>query len=576
MEDVDGIASDGSNIRALEGDELARRLSELADAGDVSGDEWLLIQAELARRRVETARSAPPPPGASLRSQILNFLNEAPGSTPTQISAALDRSTTVVSRVLTILFDAKLVTFTPNEDDGRVRHYHLAAADTVSADGEIASPSQVEEERQYLGLVIAAAVKARRGKNHLRYSIDRLERVLQQATASNAHDLALVARRELATTLRQDGQLDAVKAHVDVFSEIAVGAVEVERHLIAPATACLDYELGRREGLPERERLEHYVAATTMFERCKGLDGAHDWAPRQGWALLGSAELWRQQTEYGTALAQAKRAELAFVAYDDTYGSAEATRMQGFCQRLRGNFDEAIVVLKRADQLAKDSSADRSRADILLQLGDAMRCVGEFKAAAMTLAEGAELATELGRPRTVGFCYTSLGAVMHALGDLDEAWKFTTMASPLVAPSVPGRALNARRRGVIARDLAQRGAPDMLEQGLKSFHDAIDEYSEQRSPAGVAACCVGLGKFPGNNDTAIDRLVSVASSGVGRLLLPLDPWIPALVKQWADATENTDVLKVAEWTYRSDKQLKVADADEMAGEPRVKSGVLAA
>lgn len=56
-------------------------------------------------------------------------------------------------------------------------------------------------------------------------------------------------------------------------------------------------------------------------------------APR-GMGTLGSAELWRQQTDFGAASDYAKRAESVFAAYGDTYGSAEAMRMQGFCQRL--------------------------------------------------------------------------------------------------------------------------------------------------------------------------------------------------------------------------------------------------
>lgn len=570
---MEGIGAGEFILDEVEGEELARRLTTLARTGEMDGPEWHALQAELTRRRVQAARQAPAPPGESLRSRVLVFLAEAPGSTPSQISGQLRRSTTVISRVLTILLDEGLVTFTSDPDDGRFRHYRLTDAGSVPSDDVVVPPSAAEEERQYLGLVIAAAVRARRRKNHLQYAIDRLERVLTQATKANANDLALVARRELATTLRQAGRLKDLNTHLEAFAAIAAGTDHVEPHLVAPAAACLDYELGRQKALPERERLEHYIAAATAFRRCQSFNGANDWAPREGWALLGSAELWRQQTEFGTALALAERAEAIFVDYDDTYGSAEATRIQGFCQRLRGNFNASIPVLERANNLARASSAKRSRADILLQWGDALRCIGEFDRATEVLDEAVELAKALDRPRTLGFCYTSLSAVEHAIGNYDQAWKLATEASTFITPSEPGRALNTRRLGVIARDLADNTDQAMLRVAREHFREALEEYSKQQSPAGLAACYIGLGKTP-EGEAAIGGLVSVASSGIGRLLLPIDPWIPALLRQWADQTAHSDIKKVAEWTWRSDAQLKVADADEMAGEPRVKSGLL--
>lgn len=54
-----------------------------------------------------------------------------------------------------------------------------------------------DAERQYLVLVIAAAVRALHRDNDLEYALDRLQRVATQATG----DIALVAR-ELVTALR--------------------------------------------------------------------------------------------------------------------------------------------------------------------------------------------------------------------------------------------------------------------------------------------------------------------------------------------------------------------------------------
>jgi tetratricopeptide (TPR) repeat protein len=571
---VEGMDGNTAYVPSLATDELARRLTELARAGQMNSTDWQAVQDELARRRVEQARRTAAPSGKSLRSQILTLLAEAKESTPSEVATTLNRSTTVVSRVLTTLLESELVAFESDPNDGRIRHYRLSTSDAVSEEGEVKPPSAAEEERQYLRLVIAAAVSARRSTNDLGYAVDRLERALEQATEVEANDLALIARRELVTTLRQAGRDAEVQPHLDALAEIAAGKVGVEADLVAPATACLDYELGRHDPLPTRQRLDHLTTAATVFARCDQLDEAHDWAPREGWALLGSAELWRQQTNFGAAFDYAKRAESVFAAYGDTYGSAEATRMQGLCQRLRGNFSEAIAVLRRADDLAKVDSADRCRADVLLQLGDALRCTGELTAAAETLSEAAEIAGEIGRTRTFGFSLTALAAVRYASGELDQAWDYATKAEQQLASSPPGRALNARRQAVIARELAANGDPTKWDQSVDFFRQSMAQYRTLQSPAGIAACLVGLGKVyekQGVPDPAIDDLVDVASSRAGRILIPIDPWIPNLMQQWAEESGDPNVHRVADWTYRSDEQPQSAAADEMAGEPRQES-----
>lgn len=562
-----GTTADDAPLDEVDGDALARRLTALARAGHVDSPQWDAVQSELARRRVEHARRTPAPASESLRTQLLALLATAPGSAPSQLADTLARSTTVVSRVLTTLLAAGLVEFTTDPDDKRVRHYSLTSA--VPTDGDVAPPSATEEERHYLGLVVAAAVRARRRKNDLAYAVDRLQRVLTQASESKSDGVALLARRELMATLRQAGRVDEIPPHLAALERIAAGDILFEPHLVAPATGCLDYELGRQDSLPTRERIEYLTAAATAFRRCAHLREAHDWSPREGWALLARAELCRKQTEFGVAVEDAKRAEAIFVAYDDTYSAAEAARIQGFCQRLRGNFAEAIAVLERA--AASAGSADRCRADVLLQLGDALRCTGDLPRASALLTEAADLARALKRDRTLGFCLTALGAVTYAEGNLDDAWRLTTDAEPFLASSAPGRALNSRRRAVVARDLAVDGARVKLRESTALFEESMARYRDLRSPAGIAACCVGLGKA---GRAPVDDLVDVASSGAGRLLLPMDPWVPSLVKRWADESDISDVRRVADWTYRSDKHFELTD--EMAGEPRVRSGLLAA
>jgi len=574
---MDSNSADATSLRTVDGDELARRLTALAQAGQMDGQDWHEVQDELARRRVEQVRQTPLPSGESLRSQILKLLTTAPDSTPSQLAKALDRRTTVVSRVLTSMLEAEQVAFKSDFNDGRIRHYCLSSPVTVSEDGEVAPLSAAEEERQYLGLVIDAAVNARRRRNDLDYAADRLTRVLEQATNLYAYDLALIARAELAATLRQAGKLPELDTQLRVLAEIAAGKADFNPDLVAPAAACLNYELGRRDSLPPRVRLDHLTTAATVFARCAQLDEAHDWASRAGWALLASAEVWVEQTQFDAAFDRATQAESIFAAHGDTYGSAEATRVLGLCQRLRGNFSEAITVLERAGNLASAYSAERCRADVLLQLGDALRCAGDLKLAAETLTEAAEMARRMERTRTLGFSLTALAAVNYASGQLDQAWDLAAEAEQKLESSLPGHALNTRRRAVIARELAVGGDQSKWDQSVNFFRRSIAQYQSLRSPAGIAACYVGLGKGYQKRGTlggVADGLVDIASTRAGRLLLPIDPWIPGLMRQWAEESGDPAVRRVADWTYRSDESPEIADVDEMAGEPRRVSELL--
>lgn len=554
---------------------LALRLTLLAQAGTLDGPEWEAIQIELARRRVEGI-PPPPPPAPSLRSLILAVLTKAPGSTPSDVARSLDRTTTVVSRVLGVLLTDGIVTYEPDPDDGRIRHYKAAVPAAAGAD-EPSAPTASEQQKQHLALVVAAAVEARRQKHDLRYAEDRLTRAMDQATSIGASDLALLSRRELITTLRQAGRADDLQRRLDELSDIERGVVPTEPHLQIAAGAALDYELGRQIQIPPRERLDHLTAASTAFRRCQGLPHAQDWCPREGWALLASAELWREQTEFGVALAQAERATSVFRAFDDTYGAAEATRLQGFCHRLRGDFVAAISVLEEARELANASSSARCAADVLLQLGDAYRCAEDVSTALEFLTEATEIAKQLGRDRTLGFSLSSTAAIAFGSGDLDEAWATAERAEKFLKSTTIGTALNTRRRAVIARELGRSGEYTMLKKSRQLFEESLGSYRALSSPAGVAACHLGIGRIDPEgafHSESVSELVALASTGSGRLLLPLDPWIPSLLNSWAVQTDAADVIRLADWTYRSDREQ--ASADEMAGEPRVESRMLAA
>lgn len=573
---MDDSGNDASafSFNSAESAELAGRLTALARLGDQGGAEWIAIQEELAKRRI---RDTPHPsaPTPSLRSQVLRRLRVAPGSTPTQLAAALDRSTTVVSRVLANLLASGVVTHDADPDDLRVRHYRLVAAGDEGQPAALAPPAPDEAKQQILALGIAGAVRARRRGNALDYANDRLARLLAEAEAVGADDLALLARRELITTLRQAGRREEAAEHRHVLEQIERGVVDIAPQLVLPAIGSVAYELGRDEDSPARERLDHLTAAASAFRKCQELTSAHDWCPREGWALLTSAEIWREQTEFGVAQSLATRAAAVFEVYDDTYGAAEAARTQGFCHRLRGDFQAAISTLHRASALASKAVSERCQADVLAQLGDSYRCAGELDLAREFLSESEGIARRLDRSVALGFILSSLAAVEFSSHNLDVAQSLASDAERYLSGYTVGSALNTRRRAVIARELAS-GGDHTLAGSTELFQEALNRYRDLASPAGEAACLVGLGQLPSaeHADAAVSELLAVASSSDGRLLLPIDPWVPSLVDQWARATDIADVARVADWTFRND--LQWTQASEMAGEPRIVSSLLAA
>ncbi len=63
--------------------------------------------------------------------------------------------------------------------------------------------TEVEETRQYLLLVTAAAVRARLlNVDRIDYAIDRLRRVVEQADREGQNEIATIARGELDVAIR--------------------------------------------------------------------------------------------------------------------------------------------------------------------------------------------------------------------------------------------------------------------------------------------------------------------------------------------------------------------------------------
>lgn len=561
---------------------LVAELATLSREGNKGSARWVEVQNELAGLRVDAARSqAGPPARQSVRTRVIKALLDAPGSTPSQLAISLNKTTTVVSRVLAGLLEDGVVEYVGTDDDRRKRHYALTEAAT-GPDGDVAAPTDDEAERQHIALAIGVAVEARRKRHDLEYARDRLERLLNQATEIGAADLALLARTELITTLRQQSRSvpareSARQEHIMALAAMVRPATTsaVPAYLVAPALGCLEYQLGRDKTKTTAARLRHLTAAEVTFARCEDMATSHDWAPREGWSLLMRAELWRKQTEFGKAQNLALQASGIFQRYDDRYGAAEAFRVLGFCQRLRGDFDGAIATLEHALALEGSAVSDRCRADVLLQLGDAYRCKGQLNPARFFLAEAEQLSESLGRTITLGFVLSSLAAVEYADESLDAAKNYATRAAKPLQAEPGGLAMNTRRLAVICRELAASGDRAQVGVSVDLFQTALAGYRELDSPAGAAACLVGYGKLSGEEeDAAVGELMDLASSTRSRMLLPKDPWLPGLVSQWAEETARDDVQEVVNWTFKDDLVRQVAP--EMAAEPRVLSTVDAA
>lgn len=583
--------------------ELHDALAALGRRGEEGSAAWIAIQDELTQRRLKNddALIHPPPPSRPLRKQILDELAKESDLTPTEIAFRLDTAPSVISRLLGILKRGGLITEKADPHDGRRRLYRLAEGTTVTelCDEDVPKPSNHEMVEEYIDLTFEAALRARRQRNDLDYAEDRLRRVLKAAEDLPSPPFQLKARSELLVTLRQardtarnaatergktveerektaaDHQrlseaYTAELRRIEAYGEGREGATAND--LVLPATGCLLYERGRSSNEQLQDRLDHLAGAALVFERYEEVSQSKYWGSRKGWALLARGEIFRNLTEYDRALPFAKAASECFDDYYQQYGNAEAHRLVGFCHRLLGNFDEAIAVLKIALKLAVEVNSARCRADVLYLLGETYRCNGALDAALGYLEEAQELAESLERERSLGFTLSALSATRFDSGDLGKAAELSKDASKHLETSKGGLALNTRRRAVIARDQDN-------DDCVALFADATKRYEELRSPAGQAACLVGLGKHlqrhPDRNTgdssttTVVQDLGTICREDAALDHIRSDPWVPKLIGSWhKDFEINRELGEIVEWIGTS-SEADDGHVDEMGGEPRV-------
>jgi DNA-binding MarR family transcriptional regulator len=569
--------------------------------------------------RAEVAASAEKEP---LRRRLLMALGEG-ASTPTQLSKDVDASKEAVSRKLGEMRDTGLVSASKNADDRRRTTYSLTRAGRSELGRHVAfgehEEVQLPNSREvvvFLREALAAAVAMRRRDNRLQDAIDRIREIYEQAKELQAHDLALEALAELATTQRQDRQQEERNRSLEILERIAMGDTGADSRLVYPAIAHLEYERGKVSDLGPADppKLAHHlIASKTLFERLVETSRGRDtryWRSRRAWSLVSLAHNYRDQSRFEGSLQYAAAGLRVFEELDDDYGRTQCWFLFGFCLRLLRRFDAAWKCLEQAHSIARvpTNSFERAIAYCLVQMGEVRRCQEQLGEAEELLDEALGEAKRLDLHLARAFATSGLAAVRFQSSDLEQAQTTLRSAQRVFqrCKHPEGIALNARRQATVARHLSSQGvAPD--EPEVKRLISLSEKhYRSLGSPAGVAACEVERGWMRqispscGDLGEILDQLDHLLRDERGTL--EQDAWVPRVLDLFARQAGSKPLAEEAHDIYsQSERHLEeqgeasvrrisdVADhftekdegnpstaVIEMGGESRRKSALLAA
>jgi DNA-binding MarR family transcriptional regulator len=592
--------------------ELWRRLDVASEgiakeAIEAAGDR---VERELVARRAESEleqlkrRDQAEP----LKRRLLYALAREP-SGPTALATEVGATKEAVSRVLSQLESGGLVVSRVDPDDRRRRVFSLTPAGGVARREQMALPVENVDEfrlaaaRPFLEGALEEAVNRRRYANDLEDAIARLRQIKSEARKVQASDLEVRAHRELATSLRQASLDEEFDTEMQELWKIARGEdPAVGPQLAVPAHGHIAFEVGRLC----REDGEAYLAA-----RLDDLTAAHqifatlsrdrvlgdDWRSRQAWALYGLGDARRLRTEFGAALTDATRALRLFTELEDVYGITSALFLAGVCLRLRGQFAESLAVLSAALANASDDGFFRLQADLLMQLGEANRCVGRLDDAERFLSEAISRAEQLNATVTLAFARSSLAAATYERGRLGESLELFGSARSLFEQRGhrAGLALNMRREAVLQRSLLAESS-SATDDASELLQKARSGYGRLDSPAGVVACYVEEGRL------ALDAGRKLRPSWRRELLgwmtpferselIGKDPWVPAILPGFARALGDAELITLSETVEQASTRRREArqekwnemvqllpvsvspvqhrtEPDVMAGEPR--------
>lgn len=521
-----------------------------------------------------------------LRRRVLEALAET-AATPRALAGFVGAANESVSRVMGSLQKDGLVQAGAVEGDKRLRLYSLTREGeirlnklrTFGVPQDPATPPTSEETLSFLYTALRNAVRMRRESNSLKDAGDRLRVIVEEAQRLGLHELELEAMAELATTLRQERQMDALDALLDTLQEMALG-----RHpnrnpaLVLPAAAHREYALGR---LPEMHgggdpcvKARHLDAAQSLFGQLARSADSSDtaaWKVREAWSVISLANNLRERSKLEEALEKTDWAISLFDDLQDPYGRSRCLFMFGFCQRLIGDFDDAWLRLGEAHDLAKANSFQRFEADSLMQMGDVRRCQGDAGGARALLEEAFARSERMGLVVTQAFAQSALGAVAFEESRLTEAQASLRLADGLfeACGHSEGHALNDRRRAIVERHLETEGRRSEFGVARRFALKALERYQQLQSPAGMVACEIEAGRQEmmggGRVDRQFARLIERLDDTHQLDLIERDPWVPKVLHRFAEEAGNAALGERAQQLVAASERRLAYWASQSAG-----------
>lgn len=501
----------------------------------------------------------------SLHWRLLAALADEP-ATPSALAGRLSVASESVSRQLRRLRADGLVISQPVTGDGRLRQYALTTAGEAELrDHRAFAPAQPppadptrDDVARFLRVALDRAVAMRRETNALDEAAARLRVVLAQAREARAHDVAIDATAELATTLRQDGKPLQVRNLLAQLQSIALGQdPQIGAALALPSAAHREYALGRLGDESGNDAVSpdtHLVSAANLYAqlaKAPSFGSASAWKRRQAWSYAALAIHLRERSEFENALEHTAIALRLFDEVEDSYGRSHCLFLFGFCLRLLGEFEDAAGCLNDAYKLAERHGYERFKADSLMQMGEVRRCQRRLDDAYQYLFESFQRSERMGLTVTQAFSQSALGAVAYQQDRLDDAAAAFDRAQQLFKQCGrrEGFALNARRYAIVARTAADFREVGDFESVDRMIGLALERYRRLCSPAGIMACEIERGRLlrlrSGRASNTVAALIRRLDDTAQRNLLELDPWVPGILATFARETGDERLTRRA-------------------------------
>jgi CHAT domain-containing protein/tetratricopeptide (TPR) repeat protein len=173
------------------------------------------------------------------------------------------------------------------------------------------------------------------------------------------------------------------------------------------------------------------VEAMALFRRHLAASRAYGLPRQEGFALLGLSRQHFKFGQFDSSLVQAKQALASFDDVEDGYGMGQATTMIGNAQILLGEYDDALLSLRRAMDLGREedawqilNGAANSLGSLEYYLGDPGAALGYFREIyEMQRAKGFGPQTVIPVGINMATCLTELGRYADAAEALEEVGK---------------------------------------------------------------------------------------------------------------------------------------------------------